>query len=359
MPGNVLLYLPRYCKLELGITFSPLWHFFNEALTSRNHEESYIDREGELKLTPFKTMVTPLPAFDPAFNKSFAQIATERAREILDAHPDKTIDIFWSGGTDSTVIAVAFLLEATPAEWERIRFRYKRWNCNGRTSIDTYPKFFFEHIKPKNKKTINCFVGNATGRFYDTDPNVIAINGEYADHILGSSYQARFELVYGAGVAANAAWQPILEAAGHEPEHIAAANQILDRAPAGFPRDQLVPALQWISFNISRNKKIYRTWVSWDHNPVNGQIFAFYDSPDFQQYSIHRMSSAPARYSDAGIDYKPEAKKFVVDFNGDTDYLAAPKIDQSVGVKHPTKIFALETGERFNDFTGFEYLLNP
>ena len=48
-----------------------------------------------------------VPPFEAKFNKNFKTLCEDAAKDIL--AEGKSVDIFWSGGVDSTTILVAFL----------------------------------------------------------------------------------------------------------------------------------------------------------------------------------------------------------------------------------------------------------
>jgi hypothetical protein len=62
---------------------------------------SYLDRTSSVEM-PFQTkIIYPIPEMG-TFNKTLDQVADERAAEIWRAANGRIIDVFWSGGVDST-----------------------------------------------------------------------------------------------------------------------------------------------------------------------------------------------------------------------------------------------------------------
>ena len=93
---------------------------------------SGVDRTG--KYNAFKTEYDPIPSTD-GFNKSFSTICLETAEKLW--KDNDTIEVSWSGGIDSTAVALA-LMETKPADKKLII------GCS-KFSIDEYPAFYETH----------------------------------------------------------------------------------------------------------------------------------------------------------------------------------------------------------------------
>ena len=65
-----------------------------------------VDRSGTLEVTGLKIIASPIPSAD-GFNKSIEDVLLERAAEIWAVN--KKVNVFWSGGIDSTAVLVALL----------------------------------------------------------------------------------------------------------------------------------------------------------------------------------------------------------------------------------------------------------
>lgn len=116
-----------------------------------------------------------LPASHAA--STFDDACISRACELLDAN--KKIYIMWSGGIDSTAIVTAFLASGQDLSNIVIALNHD--------SIKEYPKFYFEHIRPKfpviaieELMTIASTIGIEG----------IVLSGEHADQLIGGSNMA-------------------------------------------------------------------------------------------------------------------------------------------------------------------------
>lgn len=76
---------------------------------------------------------------------SFAEATDARCQQLLRQHKNKIWYVFWSGGTDSTVIVSSLLKNTVKADREKIFIV-----CN-RDSIFEYPQFYFDFIEPNFK----------------------------------------------------------------------------------------------------------------------------------------------------------------------------------------------------------------
>jgi len=99
-------------------------HIWNKSiLESSVIARHFFDTTGLLP-TKFKLKKKSLPNKDELdnFNMSFEESMISFARTTLNR--EQPIDIYWSGGIDSTSILVAFLIEATKEEKKRITVRF-------------------------------------------------------------------------------------------------------------------------------------------------------------------------------------------------------------------------------------------
>ena len=120
--------------------------------------------------------ISPIPEFDINFNKTFKEICEDTARDII--NEGKSIDIYWSGGVDSTAVVVAFLNVCT--DFKQLNIVY---DTGG---IEEYPLFYEKYVKDITEKPINRWI------YHDVnlDDNII-VSGHPAGFIIQSSGQGR------------------------------------------------------------------------------------------------------------------------------------------------------------------------
>jgi hypothetical protein len=91
-----------------------------------------------------------MPKYDPSFNKSWQQITDERAMDVAQIirKENKKFSILYSGGIDSTLIAVALLKNLSKEELKNINFY-----CNTASIIENpilYKKYIHEKFETIN-----------------------------------------------------------------------------------------------------------------------------------------------------------------------------------------------------------------
>jgi hypothetical protein len=104
------------------------------------------DRSGAIPHYLNMADIHPMPAPDMNYNRSFYEVAKERAIELL--QENSQINVCWSGGIDSTFV-LCILSEVVPADWITVYGTYASIIESG----DIFDKF----IKNKFKTRINIF----------------------------------------------------------------------------------------------------------------------------------------------------------------------------------------------------------
>jgi hypothetical protein len=97
--------------------------------------------------TPWPMAVHPqlaMPAYDPDFKRTFGEVSDQRALEIRDLiRQGRRLALFYSGGIDSTVCAVAMLKNLSSEEMKEVTF------CCNINSATENPVFFDRHLHNK------------------------------------------------------------------------------------------------------------------------------------------------------------------------------------------------------------------
>jgi hypothetical protein len=75
------------------------------------HRNAVYDRSGKIPHYLDMSSIHPMPSYDPTFNKSFYEVAEQRAKELIAL--DKQIKVCWSGGIDSTFVLLLLSKFAT------------------------------------------------------------------------------------------------------------------------------------------------------------------------------------------------------------------------------------------------------
>ena len=129
-----------------------------------------VDRTGHSN--PFHMSYNPIPKFKN-FNKSWEECCMEAARDLWKL--GKPIELFWSGGIDSSGVLIA--LVETKSDSDVLNIRYTQ------DSIDEFPLMWEKMVKDKNDPL-------AHKEMLDTllfeNHNVIKVTGECGDQCFGS-----------------------------------------------------------------------------------------------------------------------------------------------------------------------------
>jgi len=283
-----------------------------------------IDRTGTLKMGRDFKFLDALPTYTT--NKSFAQICDERARELAALnHP---IDLYWSGGIDSTVALVA-LINAGASE--RITV------CLNRDSIVEYPLFHAKHISGKLTERLVPPTVKLAWR-----PEPLTVTGELGDQIFGSVLLSRFR-----------EWKPPINTADYESkkhnlfrafdepwekwvgallrsrggdEGTAIANLTRLTAKAPFPIKNFFDATWWLNITCKWQDATLRFFKDID---VTEEQFSrchhFFRTDDFQAWSMTEENHRHNKIIVSGQHpiyktYKFTAKDYIYAFTRDQDY---------------------------------------
>ena len=151
------------------------------------------DRSGTLETSGLKMVGTPIPDAS-GFSKTLEDVMLETAQKIWDL--GKKINVFWSGGIDSTGVLVAFLRTAKPGDLDRLCVCYSEGSAT--SSVSEYPEFYADFIDGKlNKKRTDVGEEETYSGLVSTPTNTrlselvnrgeLAVSGEIGDQLFGSA----------------------------------------------------------------------------------------------------------------------------------------------------------------------------
>tara|TARA_B110000211_G_scaffold42834_1_gene44663 strand:- start:11841 stop:12989 length:1149 start_codon:yes stop_codon:yes gene_type:complete len=129
-----------------------------------------VDRMG--KFNPFNMMYEPIPSIH-TFNKTFEDCCMDAAKELWKI--GKPIELFWSGGIDSSGALIALL--ETKSENDVLNIRYTQ------ESINEFPLMWEKMVKDRNDPLPDKEMLSET--FFENH-DIIKITGECGDQCFGS-----------------------------------------------------------------------------------------------------------------------------------------------------------------------------
>lgn len=271
-----------------------------------------IDRTGVLRPGFDYTPLDPIPdPGDPSLG--FTDLCEIEACDIADqaiASGDR-IDVFWSGGIDSTVALVALTRELTQrGDLDRLTVLL---NLH---SIAEYPHFY------------ESFIADSLATELVPSPasdaltaGVVTVTGEHGDQLFGSD---KLEKLVRAGVA-HMPFKKILpfylaEVLGSSDE----ANRVISFLEpqvrsAPVPVRTAFDYLWWCNFSLKWQQVSLRIPVfgRLERMDAPGTLRHFFHSEGFQRWALQRQENRfPADWS----SYKLEAKAFILAATNDVDY---------------------------------------
>jgi hypothetical protein len=159
-------------------------------LSTRFGASDFTARRGEWA-TPWPMKQEPtyaMPDYDPSFGKTFAQVSDERALAVRDLvrSTDGKIALYYSGGLDSTVAAVALLKNLTAEELKNLAI------CTSVEGVMENPGFFQRHLRDR----IRIF-DSARTRYNDLLAHgYYAITADTGDSIFGTEQMTQLLFSY-------------------------------------------------------------------------------------------------------------------------------------------------------------------
>lgn len=285
---------------------------------------SFVDRTGLIKI-PIRTS-TPaqasLPTPNPNFNLSFGDCSINRAEEIYQQHRklQVPIQLYWSGGIDSSAALAAFVELLGAAEAKKCLEIVMT-----SSGIIENPFMWEQLIRKENFKIINTL--NTTEHW---DGSAIMVNGEQGDQVQGTDIYRMLIQQHGES-ALVIPWTPDLiinfiqfKAKVTEYDAIRLAEVLINQVrQAPIDIITLGDFWWWINFTCKWAATFYRIVTksipNVDATFIDNYFFPFYGSNDFQLWSMYKREE---KHKGNWATYKWKAKDFVCNFLGNDEYQA-------------------------------------
>lgn len=283
-------------------------------LAARFFDCGIIDRTGKLDVGFDQLVLDELPAFEERFQKSFEEIAYQRAEEIWARaeREDYGVQVLWSGGIDSTVALIALIETANEDRLRRLQLLLSM------DSINEYPLFFRQHVLRKiNHRMI---IPPVTRHLAD---RCLIVTGEHGDQLFGSDKLLPLMVN---GLAAEP-WKDVLPLLlTHKLGKSRDADTLMrylepQIAASASPIRTVFDLYWWLNLTIKWQQVSLRLPVFSFRENVQGlyQRFEhFFRDTDFQKWGMARTDERTLTRLE---DYKLPAKQFIYNFAKDPDYL--------------------------------------
>jgi hypothetical protein len=299
-----------------------LWSSFYDRVVS--HNVPLVDRSEKI-IMPYRfKLYEPfrMPQNLEGFNLSYEDCCLDRARELLARSRtlNKPILLFYSGGIDSTIVAISFI---RAAEGTDLRQQIKI--AMTPESIIENPNFYYQHIRP------NFSLVSSEQFNHLLTEDYIIVGGEHNDQLFGSDIVGKIDASIGFDRVLEDYKQGMLR-------DWFLRNGMTDQQ-ANFWFDMLVwhaesapceirtsfDLLWWLNFNFKWQSVFFRMLLRISpqtQHRVNDQWIAdqfhhFYSSENFQKWS---MLNPQLKIKNSWRSYKFHAKDFIYKFTSDVIY---------------------------------------
>jgi hypothetical protein len=278
------------------------------ATTARPHSQ-LADRTGTF-LGRYKTAVDPIPVLPSSFTKSFADIGSERAIEILSR--GKEVVVMYSGGIDSTYALVKLLQNATSADQITIMLNPP--------AVEENVYFYNNFIKDKLKTII-------LDRYYpkhQPTTDQLYVTGDQIPQLFGQSFTAMM-------TDRDAPWKPW---ALKNFESIDKAKWFLNQVEpwitkSPVPIVSIYDYVWWTTYSLrwnSNRSKYFRHNKIVDRDIFTNNLISFFRTTDFELWSLFNHDK---KIINTPQSFKYVMKKEIYDFDQNLDYFITKTTDRS------------------------------
>ncbi len=321
-PASKQLYLGSVSDLKSTATQDlALWSCFYDRIVS--HNVPLVDRSQRVTM-PYAFKLWPAFAMptDITGALTYAECCEARASDLLNLSRtlNKPIVFFYSGGIDSTIVAISFLRAASSSE-----LRDRVTVAMSPDSIAENPSFYYQHVRPNFRLTSSEYFG----QLFATDS--IIVGGEHNDQLFGSDIVGKIETAYGFARVLEPYTQGLLRdwflRNGMTPAQATFWFDLLvDHAEASPCEIKTsFDLLWWLNFNFKWQSVFFRMLLRVGPEYQQGiteawtqqQFHHFFSDTRFQVWS---MANPQLKIKDSWASYKYHAKEMIYDYTRDWIY---------------------------------------
>jgi hypothetical protein len=236
----------------------------------------------------------------PGAEISLSQALTQRVNSLIAQWPGQRINVFWSGGIDSTVAVDAFL--SNMSDLSQLRILYT-------------PYSYYEHPEFLTflKKFPQVELVDISGTVYlDTQFDGIFITGDSGDEMHASLDDSFFEQ-YGYD-SLGAPWQDFFKKQNSDPAFLEFCEQYFSRS--GLPIHTVLEARWWFYINSKLNCVLFNKLPFWlDYPGFNfDRVQGFFDCKEYENHIAYNISSVIA--NENYNTWKQQLKDYCYKFDG-------------------------------------------
>lgn len=279
--------------------------FFNFFQAGFGGQPGLIDRTNTINSLSGKCLTTLYPFSYKYTNTNLSDVINYRANQIIST--GKQVDVFWSGGIDSTLALISLLKNST-SQWKtynlRIILNYK--------SIQENPHIY-DYVKKYN---IINIPKDYILHYYNTIANdSIIVTGEMGDQIMGSHFcftypdiaLSPYKEVLLDYLQCNDKFKDAVEKT-YDVSNVIQVCELLEKV-CPFPIKTLYDLLTWINIDLTWDFNCNRYLHS--NIPFNN-LYNFFNTQDFQDWGIsnHYVKEHQLKAK----KYKVEYRKYIDDY---------------------------------------------
>jgi hypothetical protein len=351
-------------------------------LSLRFSASDFTARRGDWA-TPWPMVQEPtyaMPDYDAAFRKSFAQVSDERALQVRDLirSTDKRVALYYSGGLDSTVAAVALLKNLSAEELGKLAI------CTSLEGVMENPNFYRRHLRDK----VRIF-DSARTRYDDLIAHgYYTITADTGDSIFGTEQMTQLlfsyrELVDKLPAEARERLRKLCDdpTIGEQPYERFAdliisyldteqdpglgrwfyEKLVRNIKSSGVPIHSLHDFFWWFIFNVKYMHCALRGALFYHRGgdlkaAIQDKIINWFNSADYQRWSMVNNNNGQKIRNNLSTTYKWAARQYIYDYDGNEWYLkfklklgSFQLLLRSNARKH-SSVFGLDTDYRVYTF---------
>ncbi|HEY3074722.1 MAG TPA: hypothetical protein VGJ74_06075 [Burkholderiales bacterium] len=351
-------------------------------LSVRFHASDFTARRGDW-VAPWPMAQEPtyaMPAYDAGFRKSFAQVSDERALQVRELmhNSGRKVALYYSGGLDSTVAAVALLKNLSAEELGNVVI------CTSVDGIMESPGFYRRRLRGRVR-----ILDSARSRYDDLIARgYYTITADTGDSIFGTEQMTQLLFSYGELVDklphdARLRLRQLCDdpAIGEQPYERFADLIIsylgIERNPAlgrwfyeklvrnistsGVPVYSLHDFFWWFIFNVKYLHCALRAALFYYRGDdlkaaIQQNIINWYNTADYQRWSMVNNNNGQKIRNNLSTTYKWAARQYIYEFDRDDWYLnfklklGSFQLLLRSNIRQHRKIFGLDTDYRLHTF---------
>jgi hypothetical protein len=249
----------------------------------------------------------PIPKLNPAFNKTFYDVAEERALELLSL--GKPINVSWSGGIDSTFVLFTLYNNANDKSQIKVYGTYNSIIESG----DLFDRFIKDKIKFDIHTNLEYYEN------FNVPKNEIVVTGCMGNDLFypGIKYGLRdtwmtFVNTLDPNANIKQYWDKPYTDVLRE-ENLIFLNELISKSPNEI--ETLQDLRFWVSFTCN--------WYTTNTNRYIGigserstRVFSFFNTPEFQNWSL--FNNEPKTKTGDYSDERWQQREYIKEFCGDS-----------------------------------------